>query len=115
MCRVAWRAHLYAYPNSAQARDRSLLQWLRSRNICVSVNCGNRLAHRQWCTLPPLDPRWGVRPVSYAADHCGPSSRNTELDRVESGLLIPIGQEWWAETDRQGIPSRELLRWNPRW
>src|SRR6202041_1345946 len=98
-----------------QARDRRLLQRLRSRSICVSVNRGNRLAHRQWRTLPPLDPGWGVRPVSCVADHCGPSPRNIELDSVASGLLIPIGQEWWAETDDQGIPSGELLRWNPRW
>ena len=76
---------------------------------------GSRLAHRQRGTLPPLNPGRGVRPVSCAADHCGPSPRNIELDGVAGGLLISVKEEWWAETDHQGIPSGELLRWNPRW
>src|SRR5580658_5969532 len=103
MCRSAWRAHLHAYPNSAEAGDRRLLQRLRSRSICVSVNRGIGLAHRQWGTLPPLNPGRGVRPVSEATDHCGPSLGNIELDDVAGGLRISVKSEWWLEAYHQRI------------
>ena len=76
--------------------------------------CGSRLAHRHWGTLPPLSPRRGVRPVSCAADHRGPQFRDIEFVGMADGLLLSIRQERRTETDHQGIPSGELLRWNPR-
>src|SRR5580692_6620682 len=115
MRRIAWRADLPASPNSAQAGGRHLLRRLCSRGIFVSVNCGMRLAHRDGGTLHPLDYGRGVRPVSCAADHCGPSIRNIGLVGVAAGLRIPVEEERWAETHHQGIPAGELLWWNPRW
>ena len=100
---------------SAQTGSRRLLQRFRSRGICVSVDCGSRLAHRQWDTLPALNPGRSVRPVPCAANHSGPQPGNIELDGVAGRLRISVKKEWWAETDHQGISSGKLLRWNPRW
>ena len=44
-------------------------------------------------TLHPLNPGRGVRPVSCAANHCGPSPRNIELDGVADGLRISVKKE----------------------
>jgi uncharacterized protein len=38
----------------------------------------------------PLNPGRGVRPISYASDHRGPSPRNIELDGVAGGLRISV-------------------------